>query len=58
MAAVVMFIYSRQAGDIVKKRGLTGVSVPAETNQEEHQEGNNHDYQGQDDIDRRGQALL
>lgn len=58
MAAVVMFIYSRQAGDIAKKRGLTGVFAPAETNQEEHQEDNKQDYQGQDDIDRRGQALL
>lgn len=56
MAAVVMFIYSRQAGDIVKKRGLTGVFAPAEINQEEHQEDNKQDYQGQDDIDRR--ALL
>ena len=57
MAAVVMFIYSRQAGDIAKKRGLTGLSAPVEKDQEHHQD-DKRDYQGQDDIDRRVRVLL
>lgn len=52
-----MFIYSRQAGDIAKKRGLTGLSALVEQNQEHHQD-DKRDYQGQDDIDRRVRALL
>ena len=34
MLAVVMFIYGRQAGDVAKKRGLTGVSGFPDINQE------------------------
>lgn len=52
-----MFIYSRQAGDMSKKRGLTGPSVTEEINQQ-HQHDNQQDYRDHDENGHRGRNLL